>query len=83
VSTYAAPGLSCAAPKPTVTGPKPPSGKKPKGFHPQATIASASGPTGSGGGGTDWTAIGAGLGGAAVVLGAAVLLMLPRRGPAG
>lgn len=74
-----------AAPKPTVTGPKPPSGKKPKGFHPRPTITSAAGPSnGSGGGGTNWTAIGGGLGGAAVVLVAvAVFLLLRRRRPAG
>jgi plastocyanin len=68
-----------AAPKPKVTGPKPPSGKKPKGFHPRPTITSASGPTHSGGGGTNWTAIGAGLGGAAILLIAAAAFLLPRR----
>jgi plastocyanin len=73
-----------AAPKPTVTGPKPPSGKKPKGFHPQPTITSATPENDSGnGGGTNWTAIGAGLGVAVVVLAAAAYLMLRRRGSTG
>ena len=74
-----------AAPKPTTTGPTPPNGKKPKGFHPRAMITS----------GTDtfshethihrdWTVAGIAIGIAAVILAAvAFFLLRRRRRPAG
>lgn len=64
-----------AAPKPTVTDPTPPSGKKPKHFKTGSGIPSTSRDTSSGGG-TNWTAIGAGLG---VAVAAAVGLIVLRR----
>jgi hypothetical protein len=70
-----------AAPKPTTTGPTPPSGKKPKHFKTGSGVPSTQ--TSSDGGGTNWTAIGAGLGGAAVLIAAAAFVMLRRRGPVG
>jgi plastocyanin len=70
-----------AAPKPTVTGPTPPSGKKPKHFKTGVAIPLTSADSSSGGG-TNWTGIGGALGGAALVVAAAVLL-LRRRGSAG
>jgi plastocyanin len=70
-----------AAPKPTVTGQTPPSGKKPKKFKTGLGIPSTS--RTSSGGGTNWTAIGAGLGAGALVAAAATFVMLRRRGRVG
>jgi hypothetical protein len=66
-----------AAPKPKVTGPKPPSGKKPKGFHPRPTITSVTPKIRHVG--TSWTAIGIGLGAGAALLAAVALVIFRRR----
>jgi plastocyanin len=63
--------IVAAAPKPTVTGPTPPNGKKPKGFHPQATITSGTH--------RDWTVTGIEIGLGAVILAAVVFPLLRRR----
>jgi plastocyanin len=72
-----------AAPKPTVTGATPPSGRKPKGFHPKPTFTTATPVTPSSGGGTDWGAIGGGIGAAAALLASALLVARRRRGARG
>lgn len=73
-----------AAPKPTVSGPKPPSGKTPKGFHPQAsgsTSISGTDTLRESGTRTNWTVVGVALGAAAVILAVAAFVILRRRRP--
>jgi plastocyanin len=73
-----------AAPKPRVTGPNPPSGKKPKGFHPQASgSASGTATLTERDTRTNWAVVGGAFGAAAVVLAAAIFLLVRRRRPAG
>lgn len=71
-----------AAPRPPVTGPTPPSGKKPKGFHPRATIASGTDTLQESATHTNWTVVGIGIGVGALLIAAIVFLLLRRRRPA-